>query len=197
MHKVSCPSCAQTLTYSPQQSGKQVKCPRCQTTMQLPNVPFASPPIDPLAGPLGQPTPPQSGVHGTPVHQPDFQQHPSQFERNLGNQKTFSKGKPNTGYGILSYVGILIIIPLMDDKFKNTKYGRFHINQALVLYITGAVIGVFSQALLFIPFAWFFSVLIVMPLLSLGMLILWIIAVVDAAKGNMTKLPIIGDYTIF
>ncbi|MDQ3158698.1 MAG: DUF4870 domain-containing protein [bacterium] len=92
--------------------------------------------------------------------------------------------KPNTGYGILSYIGILIIIPFIDEKFKNTAYGKFHLNQALVLIIAWFATGVLSM----IPvLGWIGG-----PIIALVLFVFWVMAVVGAAQGKMTKAPLIG-----
>ena len=96
--------------------------------------------------------------------------------------------KVNTGYGILSYIGILILIPFLDEKFKKTEYGKFHLNQALVL-----IIGWFI-----VSFAWVVPILgwIVGFVGGILLFVLWIMAIIGAAQGNMNKVPLLGDIKI-
>ena len=96
--------------------------------------------------------------------------------------------KVNTGYGILCYLGILIIIPFMDEKFKNSQYGKFHLNQGLVLFIVSLALFFAWWFLIFIPFLW-----LLMPLIWLGWFVLWLMAVINAGSGKMQKLPLIVD----
>lgn len=42
-------------------------------------------------------------------------------------------------YGILAYIGILVLVPLLAGK---TQFARFHANQGLVLFIADIILGV-------------------------------------------------------
>lgn len=110
--------------------------------------------------------------------------------------KPDSQTEPNTGYGILSYIGILIIVPLLDDAFKKSEYGKHHLNQALVMFIAAFGSGILSQLFLLIPFVGWILYLPVMAIISIALFIFWIMGIVSAAKGQMTKLPFIGDFEI-
>jgi len=97
----------------------------------------------------------------------------------------------NTGYGILSYLGILIIIPLLDDDFKKTEYGKFHVNQGLALLIVTVAGWILSTVLAFvlIGFLLYFVVLIVA-------VVGFFIGIIGAAQGKQNKIPVIGDWKI-
>lgn len=89
-------------------------------------------------------------------------------------------------FGILSYFGILWLIGLLAGK---TEFAKFHANQGLVLFIAGLIIGAVSA----IPIlGWF----IVAPLGSIATLVLAIMGIVNAAKGEMKPLPVIGKFQI-
>ena len=45
----------------------------------------------------------------------------------------------NKVFGILSYIGILVLVPILAAK--DSQYARFHANQGLVLFITDVIIG--------------------------------------------------------
>ncbi|MGN0669342.1 MAG: hypothetical protein ACI4JZ_02220 [Oscillospiraceae bacterium] len=96
-------------------------------------------------------------------------------------------------YGILSYIGILVLVPLLAGK---SQFARFHANQGLVLFIAdiilGVVIGISVSVLSLIPFVG--SVLggILSGVLGLGIFILMIMGIVNAANGEMKPLPVIG-----
>lgn len=58
--QVACPGCARELRVSDDQAGKRAKCPFCQMTFQIPNVPGQS--ATPVEG--GKPAPPPPGPSG-------------------------------------------------------------------------------------------------------------------------------------
>lgn len=88
----------------------------------------------------------------------------------------------NTGMAILSYLGILVIIPLLVAK--DDPYVKFHIKQGLVLLIAEIVISFFSMVPII---GWIFG-----GLLWLGLIVLIIMGIVNAAGGKQTELPLIG-----
>lgn len=91
----------------------------------------------------------------------------------------------NKIWGIIAYIGILCLIPLLAKK--DSAFAQFHAKQGLVLFITGIIVGVVSA----LPFiGWF----IVAPLGSLFVLILAIMGIINAAQGKMKELPIIGQF---
>lgn len=99
----------------------------------------------------------------------------------------------NKVMGILSYIGILVIIPILAAK--ESKFARFHANQGLVLalieIIGGAILGVLAKIpLLGLIFD------IAISLLGLAALILAIIGIVNVVNGKAKELPIIGKYKI-
>lgn len=103
-----------------------------------------------------------------------------------------SNSKPNAGYGILSYLGILIIVPILDEGFRKTKYGKLHLNQAIILYAIGFGAGFVSRVFFAIPYVgWVLQ--IPLAILSVGLFVLWIMGIISAAQGEMKKLPLIGD----
>lgn len=100
-------------------------------------------------------------------------------------------------YGVLAYIGILVLVPILAGK---TPFTRYHANQGLILLIAnligGTVIGVMTVILtLILPILGIvFGVLA--SLYELVVLIMAIIGIVHAAQGEMKPLPIIGGITI-
>lgn len=96
-------------------------------------------------------------------------------------------------YGILSYIGILVLVPLLAGK---SQFARFHANQGLVLFIAdivlGAVIGISVGVLSLIPFVGIVIGSILSGVLGLAIFILMIMGIVNAANGEMKPLPVIG-----
>lgn len=88
----------------------------------------------------------------------------------------------NVGLAILSYIGILVLIPLIVNK--DDQFVKFHSKQGLVL----AIVWFIGTMLWRIPiFGWFAA-----PIINLGCFILMIIGIVNAAGGQMKELPLIG-----
>lgn len=88
---------------------------------------------------------------------------------------------------MLAYLGILFFLPLA--VCPDSRYGRYHANQGLVLFLF-SVVG--HWALRYLPlfgrfFSWAYGVL---------MLILIIIGMVNAYNGRAVPLPIIGGIRI-
>lgn len=94
----------------------------------------------------------------------------------------------NKTWAIVSYLTVIgLIIALVSDG-KDSPFVKFHINQSLILII-GAVISV---VIAMIPILG----LILSPLLSLAILIFVIIGIVNAAGGQVKRLPLIGDFDL-
>lgn len=79
---------------------------------------------------------------------------------------------------ILAY--FLFFIPLLTDA-KDSPFAKFHANQSLLLLIAYVVLS-------FIPFlGW---------LLWMVVFVFWIIGIINASKGEMKELPLIGGIHI-
>lgn len=92
----------------------------------------------------------------------------------------------NKVFGIIAYIGILFIVPLLAAK--ESKFAMYHANQGLNLFIAGVVVGVIGV----IPIlGW-----IVAPLAAIVLFIFAIMGIVNAAKGEMKPLPLIGSWQL-
>ncbi|MCH5299199.1 MAG: zinc-ribbon domain-containing protein [Ruminococcus sp.] len=116
----------------------------------------------------------------------------------------------NKGIAWLSYVGILLIIPLFVKK--TSEYCKFHVKQGAILFCTELAYTIATRIILAIirgiyiatpsyalysVMAVIYSVLnTVVGLGSLLLAVLAIIGIVNAAKGEKKELPIIGKITI-
>lgn len=91
----------------------------------------------------------------------------------------------------LSYLGILIIIPILVQK--DNPYTKFHIKQGLLLLIISLGWGFALFIFQFIPIiriiAFLFSSLVYM-----FVFVLMIIGIVNAITGKTEELPLIGKY---
>lgn len=100
-------------------------------------------------------------------------------------------------FSILSYIGILWLIPLLVEK--NDKVVRFHINQGIVLFIFDIIgsiaVGILSAIFVFIPVISFLGVVIA-SLFGILCFVLMIIGIVNAANKSEKPLPIIGKFQV-
>ena len=119
----------------------------------------------------------------------NMKDHTSEFDpTDIQNNKTM---------GILSYIGLLVLIPIFAAK--DSKFARFHANQGLVLVIAQAIIttvlSITAVILGLIPYIGWFLALIVRLLIPV-VYIPSIIGIINAAKGQAKELPIIGGIRI-
>lgn len=100
--------------------------------------------------------------------------------------QTAQTGLSDTAAGALAYVTVIpAIIFLIVEPYNKNSFVRFHSWQCIFLCIAAIAIHI---ALGFIPvIGW-----ILMPFASLGILIIAIIALLKALKGERYQLPIIG-----
>ncbi len=85
---------------------------------------------------------------------------------------------------ILSYLGILVLVPLLAAK--EDEFAQYHAKQGLVLLIV-AVIGMFVGAVPII--GW-----LLIPFISLGTIILAIMGIINVLKKEKKELPVVGKY---
>ncbi len=103
----------------------------------------------------------------------------------------------NKTMGILSYIGLLVLVPIFAAK--DSKFARFHANQGLVLVIAQAIVttvlSIIAAILVHIPLiGWLlaFLIRIIIPVVYIPS----IIGIINAAKGQAKELPIIGGIKI-
>lgn len=146
-----------------------------------------------------------NGYQQQPQQQPQYQQQPQQ--PNAFNQFTntpdytqqlhpqdIADGKIMS---ILAYFGILFFLPLV--VCPQSRFGRFHANQGLLVLIcyiiAGVISGIFSAI---IP--WYSVVHFLVPLISIILWIpcvaLFIIGLINAINGKAKELPLIGKIRI-
>jgi uncharacterized membrane protein len=101
----------------------------------------------------------------------------------------------NKVFGILAYLGILWLVPLLAAK--DSPFARYHTNQGLVLFLgaIGAWIAtiILDLVLVFIPILGWFLMVVLHIGLILGVLALAIIGIINAANGVCKPLPVIGN----
>jgi uncharacterized membrane protein len=104
----------------------------------------------------------------------------------LDQNPELKDAEDNKVMGILAY--IIFFIPLLAAK--DSKFAKYHANQGLLLFLAGLIINTVGTIIPII--GWF----IIIPLGNLAVVILAILGIINAAKGEMKQLPIIGNYTL-
>lgn len=100
----------------------------------------------------------------------------------------------NKTNAVLAYLGILVLVPLLSDKGKVSPFARFHVTQGLGLLIVNVIISVVSGVIR--AFSDNLILLSLLSIISFGMLAIEIIGIVNAAKGTLKPLPLIGDFAL-
>ncbi|MFH2136526.1 MAG: hypothetical protein ABII19_02750 [Patescibacteria group bacterium] len=94
----------------------------------------------------------------------------------------------NTGMAIIAY--ILFFIPLLTGAHKD-PFVKYHVKQGLVIFCLGVIIWLVGMAL---PWYWAFSFYWIIQLLQLGLLVLVILGIMNAAGGKQEPLPVVGKF---
>lgn len=98
---------------------------------------------------------------------------------------------------VLAIVGyilpFLFFLPLVSEEGKKSEFAMFHANQHLILLI--GIVG------LYVIHNMFYMMLMVggfflMQLINLAFLVFVVIGIINAAKGEMKELPLIGGFKI-
>lgn len=93
---------------------------------------------------------------------------------------------------ILSYFGILALIPLLVEKEDSEV--QWHAKHGLVLLGTWIVISIALMVLQMVPgIGWILGCGIA-PFLWLAILVIHIVCIVKAINGERFKLPVISDF---
>ena len=95
----------------------------------------------------------------------------------------------NKSMGILSYLWILVLVPIFTAK--ESKFAMFHAEQGITLAIAATIIMVLAIIFGLIPVVGFVFG-IIFWLIDLAILVLAIIGIVNAANGQAKELPLIG-----
>ena len=93
--------------------------------------------------------------------------------------------KVNVEMAVIAY--IIFLVPLLTDA-KDDPFVKFHLKQAIILVIAAVISSMIAAVIPVI------GVLIISPILSIGLLILWIMGLVSAINKEKKELPIIGKY---
>lgn len=102
----------------------------------------------------------------------------------------------NKAMGVLSYLGILVLIPLLAGD-KSSEYVRFHTNQGLVLFLVSIAVDILDGRWFWGFHDWFdlgvLNLSWALDILSLILFVFMIMGIVYACRGERRKLPVIGQ----
>ncbi len=101
-------------------------------------------------------------------------------------------------WSILAYFGILFFLPLVCAP--QSRFGKFHANQGLILMLATVILGIVNWILLLI-IGWIPLIgKLICGLVSLAVFVAsfaWMIyGIVQAAQGKAKTLPLIGKFTL-
>ena len=95
-----------------------------------------------------------------------------------------TKADDNKLFAILSYIGVLCLIPLLTKK--DDPFVFFHAKQGLVLFIAEVITSFIAM----IPvLGWVIS-----PIIWVFLLILSIIGIINVLAGKTKQVPVLGKY---
>lgn len=103
----------------------------------------------------------------------------------------------NKVMAVLSYIGILVLVPILGAK--DSKFARYHANQGLLLLIASAAYNIALRIVNVILYAisWRLAFIgTILSAVSIAFFVLMIIGIVNAANGRAKELPVIGKYRL-
>lgn len=109
-------------------------------------------------------------------------QETEQVQDNAFTAEDIEKGKTMAGLSYLLFFLPLVVCP-------ESKFGKFHANQALLLLIAGIVGNVILGIIPII--GW-----MLMPIFGIGVLVLGVMGMINGFGGKAKKLPLIGKFII-
>jgi len=95
-------------------------------------------------------------------------------------------------FGILAYVSILVIIPLLAAK--DDQFVQFHVRQGLVLCV--AWVGMWAVSVV-LPGIVMLLLSPVSVLITLGLIALSIVGIINVAKRREKALPVVGRFASY
>jgi uncharacterized membrane protein len=91
---------------------------------------------------------------------------------------------------VLAYIGILVLVPYFSGDAKKDEFVKFHTQQGMVLLVIEITLFVLAAIVSrVVPMLSIFGVLI-----GVGLLILSVLGVVNATKGEKKELPLVGAF---
>ena len=110
---------------------------------------------------------------------------------------------------ILSYLGFLVLVPILTGAHKTSPFVKYHANQGLVLFlvyiawgIVNAILAAILSAILissiYSPGAWgLYGILTtILGLVWIIPVVFAIMGLINAGSGKIKPLPLIGKITL-
>ena len=91
---------------------------------------------------------------------------------------------------ILSYLGLLAIIPLLVEKDEEVQW---HAKNGIALFLAVFAVGILAIIIGFVPFLGTILSCAMIPLSMLGYVVLIVVGIMKALKGERLRLPVIAD----
>jgi uncharacterized membrane protein len=152
----------------------------------LPAFTFRAPPMPAAA----RPAPPVPAASPAPASPPMAA---ATVAASRGVDVETTDAERNKVFAILAYLGILFLVPLLAAK--DSPFARYHANQGLTLFLAWIVLTVARTILFYIPVVgWIFA--LALWVVDIGLLVLMVMGIINAAQGKMEPLPVIGQYTL-
>ncbi len=117
-------------------------------------------------------------------------------QRDAVNQQDVQQNKV---MAVLAYCFCLWFIPLVAAK--DSRFARFHAGQGLnifILWLIEIVVYAIINAIAWATFSWgaIWGVSIIFTIISILIAVLEIIGIVNAVKGEMKEVPVVGKWRI-
>jgi uncharacterized membrane protein len=100
----------------------------------------------------------------------------------------------NKIFGILAYLGILCLVPILAAK--DSPFAKYHGNQGLVLFllevVAAVLVNIVDLILVTILPSGLGFIATILSLAYLGLLIMAVLGIINAAAGKCVPLPVIG-----
>jgi uncharacterized membrane protein len=110
----------------------------------------------------------------------------SNSQPNTNNSNQSSAGNNRTLFGVLSYLGPLVIVSYIASK--DDPFVKFHIKQGLVLLCI-EVLGWLLMSGMFMYSFW-----MIYKLVHLAVIVLSILGIINAVGGKEKELPLVGQF---
>lgn len=106
-----------------------------------------------------------------------------------------SEGQPSPNRTImlvLSYLGILALVPLLVEK--DDPEVQWHAKHGIVLLVSWIILYIVLALLEFVPGVGWILGCALLPFVSLAILVVHIVCIVKALQGSRLRIPIISEY---
>lgn len=102
------------------------------------------------------------------------------------DKASLSSADQGTLFGVLSYLGPLVIISFL--MAKDNSFVKFHIKQGAVLFVIEIIIWIISSMF------WLYQFWMILNLVNLFVLVLSIVGIINVVQHKEKELPLIGQF---